>query len=160
MALSLEPEVLIADEPTTALDVTVQAQIMALLNDLKQESQLALILITHDLGVVAEVADRVAVMYAGRVVEQAPVRTLFRSPSHPYTDGLMASIPRLGRRGSRLPALGGMPPTLSSPPDGCPFHPRCAYGRPTCVAHVPPVHWVELDHGSACHFAEEVMRND
>jgi len=160
MALSLEPEVLIADEPTTALDVTVQAQIMSLLHELKQESQLALILITHDLGVVAEVADRVAVMYAGRVVEDAPVRTLFSSPAHPYTKGLLASIPRLGERGSRLPALGGAPPTLAAPPTGCPFHPRCAYGRQTCVEHVPDLRPVDDEHHSACHFAEEVMARD
>ena len=160
IALSLEPEVLIADEPTTALDVTVQAQIMALLHELKEESQLALILITHDLGVVAEVADRVAVMYAGQVVEDAPVRTLFSSPAHPYTQGLMASIPRLGQRGSRLPALRGAPPTLSAPPTGCPFHPRCAYGRPVCLDRLPPLRPVEEDHSSACHFAEEVMARD
>jgi oligopeptide transport system ATP-binding protein len=159
IALALDPEVLIADEPTTALDVTVQAQIMKLLRDLKQESNLALILITHDLGVVAEVADRIAVMYAGQVVEEAPVSSLFASPAHPYTKGLIASIPRLGHRGERLPTLRGTPPTLAAPPTGCPFLPRCPYGRPVCVDNVPPLRVVRPTRRSACHFAELVLED-
>ncbi|HEY3181512.1 MAG TPA: ABC transporter ATP-binding protein [Gaiellaceae bacterium] len=157
VALALDPEVLIADEPTTALDVTVQAQIMKLLRELKDESNLALILITHDLGVVAEVADRIAVVYAGQVVEEAPVGPLFASPAHPYTKGLIASIPRLGHRGERLPTLRGAPPTLAAPPTGCPFSPRCPYAQPVCVDNVPPLRDVLPSRRSACHFAEQVL---
>jgi oligopeptide/dipeptide ABC transporter ATP-binding protein len=123
-ALACQPKLLIADEPTTALDVTIQGQILDLLRDLKKRFQLALLLITHDLGVVAQQADRVAVMYAGRIVEEAPVRALFRDPKHPYTRGLLASLP--GRHGSRLKAIEGTVPRLGQIPAGCAFAPRCA----------------------------------
>jgi peptide/nickel transport system ATP-binding protein len=157
MALSLEPEVLIADEPTTALDVTVQAQIMRLLADLQRESQLALILITHDLGVVAEVADRVSVVYAGKVVEEGPAEPLFAAPAHPYTKGLLASIPQLAPHGRRLPTIPGSPPVLARVPVACPFAPRCPHVQQVCRDVLPPDMPVAADRRSACHFAREVM---
>ena len=129
-AFALEPRLVIADEPTTALDVTVQAQIMDLLREIQKERDMGLILITHDLGVVAEVADRIAVMYAGRIVEQADVFSLFRSPGHPYTEALLQSLPRLDLKGQQLTAIKGLPPSLASIPSGCPFHPRCPYAVP------------------------------
>jgi len=136
LALACNPSLLIADEPTTALDVTIQAQILDLLRDLQKRFQLALLLITHDLGVVAEMADRVAVMYTGRLVEEAPVRELFRDPRHPYTRGLLASIPG-GAPGSRLQAIQGTVPPLGSLPPGCPFSPRCPYRFEPCDKAVP-----------------------
>ena len=136
LALACNPTLLIADEPTTALDVTIQAQILDLLRDLKSRFQLSLLLITHDLGVVAEMADRVAVMYAGRVVEQAPVRELFRDPRHPYTRGLLTSIPG-GHRGSRLQAIQGTVPPLGRLPEGCAFAPRCPDRFEPCDKAVP-----------------------
>ncbi|MGC5030135.1 ABC transporter ATP-binding protein [Micromonospora sp. DT229] len=156
MALAMEPKVLIADEPTTALDVTVQAQIMDLLADLRRDLDMAMILITHDLGVVADVADRIAVMYAGRIVEHAEVRPLYRAPAHPYTKGLLESIPRLDQRGGKLSTIRGLPPNLMRIPSGCPFHPRCPYVQQVCVDVVP--HDLVLGDGrtSACHFAQEV----
>jgi oligopeptide/dipeptide ABC transporter ATP-binding protein len=133
MALALEPEVLIADEPTTALDVTIQAQILRLLEDLNRERGLATILITHDLGVVAEVADRVLVMYAGRVVESGTLDEIFYDPQHPYTWGLMGSLTRLDRpRPHRLPQIAGSPPSLLDLPQGCPFRPRCPHEFSKC----------------------------
>jgi peptide/nickel transport system ATP-binding protein/oligopeptide transport system ATP-binding protein len=134
MALALEPEVLIADEPTTALDVTIQAQILRLLEDLNRERELATILITHDLGVVAEVADRVLVMYAGKVVEEGTVDEIFYDPQHPYTWGLLGSLTRLDRpRPRRLPQIGGAPPSLLSLPEGCSFRPRCPHEFERCT---------------------------
>jgi oligopeptide/dipeptide ABC transporter ATP-binding protein len=134
MALALEPDVLIADEPTTALDVTIQAQILRLLEDLNRERGLATILITHDLGVVAEVADRVLVMYAGRVVEQGTLDEIFYDPQHPYTWGLMGSLTRLDRpRPHRLPQIAGSPPSLLDLPEGCPFRPRCPHEFSKCA---------------------------
>jgi oligopeptide/dipeptide ABC transporter ATP-binding protein len=139
MALALEPEVLIADEPTTALDVTIQAQILRLLEDLNRERRLATILITHDLGVVAEVADRVLVMYAGRVVEQGTLDEIFYDPQHPYTWGLLGSLTRIDRpRPRRLPQIGGAPPSLLSLPPGCSFRPRCPHRFDRC-AELPPL---------------------
>jgi oligopeptide/dipeptide ABC transporter ATP-binding protein len=133
MALSLEPDILIADEPTTALDVTIQAQILKLLEKLNAERGLAVILITHDLGVVAEIADRALVMYAGRVVEQGTLDEIFYDPQHPYTWGLLGSLTRLDRpRPSRLPSIAGMPPSLISPPAGCHFRPRCPHEFTSC----------------------------
>jgi peptide/nickel transport system ATP-binding protein len=143
MALACNPSVLIADEPTTALDVTIQAQILDLLRDLKKRFGLALLLITHDLGVVAEMADRVAVMYAGRIVEEAPVRELFRDARHPYTQGLLASIPG-GSRGSRLTAIQGTVPPLGQLPPGCPFAPRCPKRFEPCDQAVPGVTIIEV----------------
>jgi peptide/nickel transport system ATP-binding protein/oligopeptide transport system ATP-binding protein len=141
MALALEPEVLIADEPTTALDVTIQAQILRLLESLNRERELATILITHDLGVVAEVADRVLVMYAGRVVEEGTLDEIFYDPQHPYTWGLLGSLSRLDRpRPRRLPQIGGVPPSLISLPQGCAFRPRCPheFGRCTEMPALEP----------------------
>ncbi|WP_438827409.1 ABC transporter ATP-binding protein [Streptomyces otsuchiensis] len=142
MALALEPDLIIADEPTTALDVTVQAQVMELLADLQREYRMGLILITHDLGVVADVADRIAVMYAGRIVENAPVKELYATPAHPYTQGLLDSIPRLDQKGSELYAIRGLPPNLLRIPDGCPFHPRCPRVRDVCRTELPPLYAV------------------
>jgi oligopeptide transport system ATP-binding protein len=160
MSLALDPEVLIADEPTTALDVTVQAQIMDLLADLQQERRMGLILITHDLGVVADVADRIAVMYAGRIVEEAAVADLYAGPAHPYTLGLLESIPRVDEKGQQLRTIKGLPPSLLRIPSGCPFHPRCPMAQPVCEEKVPPL--LQLGHGraSACHFAKELLSRE
>ncbi len=158
MAIALEPKLLIADEPTTALDVTVQAQIMALLADLQRDSAMGLILITHDLGVVAEVADQVAVMYAGRCVERSPIEPLYATPAHPYTRGLMRSIPRADVKGRKLDAIQGQPPNLSAIPAGCEFHPRCPLSQDICVEQRPPLREIRPGRFSACHFAEEVER--
>ena len=157
MAIALDPAVLIADEPTTALDVTVQAQIMGLLAELQQERQMGLILITHDLGVVADVADRIAVMYAGRIVEQADVYELYRKPAHPYTKGLLDSIPRLDQKGETLSAIGGLPPNLMRIPPGCAFNPRCRYARDICRVDRPELLEVAPGRLSACHFSQEVL---
>jgi peptide/nickel transport system ATP-binding protein len=146
MALALDPAVLIADEPTTALDVTVQAQILDLLAELRRERNMALLLITHDLGVVAEVADRIAVMYAGRIVEHADVRSLFRAPAHPYTRALLASAP-----------IVGAPPNLADLPPGCAFQPRCGYARDLCRTTQPSTVDIGGGRASACHFAREVL---
>jgi oligopeptide/dipeptide ABC transporter ATP-binding protein len=137
MALALQPRLLIADEPTTALDVTVQAQIMRLMRRLQSEFGMAIILITHDLGVIAGVADDVVVMYAGQVMEQASRYGLFRQPSHPYTTGLLGSLPRVNSSDERLTAIAGQPPSLIHPPSGCPFHPRCPQVMDRCVSSVP-----------------------
>ena len=139
MALACEPELLIADEPTTALDVTIQAQILDLMRALKRTSGAAIILITHDLGVVAEVCDEVAVMYAGEIVERAPADALFEAPEHPYTVGLLASIPRLDQRADRLAAIDGVLPDMTSPPVGCRFADRCPFVLEQCRAAPPPV---------------------
>ncbi|NHC13156.1 ABC transporter ATP-binding protein, partial [Motilibacter deserti] len=158
MAIALDPAVLIADEPTTALDVTVQAQIMDLLKDLQRERDMGLILITHDLGVVADVADEIAVMYTGRIVERASVYDIFSAPAHPYTKGLLQSIPRVDQKGEELFAIKGLPPNLMRIPSGCPFHPRCAFARQgPCVEKVPPLYQVAPNRGSACHYWEEVL---
>ncbi|MEV5342495.1 ABC transporter ATP-binding protein [Streptomyces sp. NPDC052676] len=157
MAMALEPALIIADEPTTALDVTVQAQVMDLLAELRREYHMGLILITHDLGVVADVADRIAVMYAGRIVESAPVHDLYKAPAHPYTRGLLDSIPRLDQKGHELYAIKGLPPNLLDIPPGCPFHPRCPMARDVCRTDVPPLYEVDGDRGSACHFWRECL---
>ena len=159
MALALDPSVLIADEPTTALDVTVQAQVMDLLAELQAETGMGLILITHDLGVVAEVADRVAVMYAGRIVETGSISEIYATPRHPYTVGLMRSIPRLDAKGGRLEPIEGMPPDLMHRPSGCSFHPRCPLRRDRCEVDDPPLYDLEGPRrGSACHYHDEVTR--
>ena len=158
MAIALDPAVLIADEPTTALDVTVQAQIMDLLKELQDESGMGLILITHDLGVVADVADRINVMYAGRMVEQAPVFDIYASPAHPYTRGLIDSIPRLDQRDQKLHAIGGLPPNLLKIPAGCAFNPRCPFAQQICRTGEPPaLKHLSADRASACHFSEELL---
>ncbi|WP_291414304.1 ABC transporter ATP-binding protein [Actinophytocola sp.] len=158
MSLALDPDVLIADEPTTALDVTVQAQIMDLLAEIQAERRMGLILITHDLGVVAEVADRIAVMYAGRIVEHADAVSLYRMPGHPYTAALMESLPRLDLKGTQLNTIKGLPPSLLSIPPGCPFHPRCPKAQDLCRVDVPEDHRLGLGRTSKCHFAEELVQ--
>ncbi|MEU0756763.1 ABC transporter ATP-binding protein [Streptomyces albogriseolus] len=157
MAIALEPALIIADEPTTALDVTVQAQVMELLAELQREYRMGLILITHDLGVVADVADRIAVMYAGRIVESAPVHDIYKAPAHPYTRGLLDSIPRLDQKGRELYAIKGLPPNLTRIPPGCPFHPRCPLARDVCTTDEPPLYEVSGTRGSACHFWRECL---
>ncbi|MEU0219140.1 ABC transporter ATP-binding protein [Streptomyces sp. NPDC006265] len=164
MALALEPDLIIADEPTTALDVTVQAQVMDLLAELQREYNMGLILITHDLGVVADVADKIAVMYAGRIVETAPVHELYKRPAHPYTKGLLESIPRLDQKGQDLYAIKGLPPNLTRIPSGCAFNPRCPMAQDICRTDVPLLNPVtERDggelpgRGSACHFWKETI---
>jgi oligopeptide/dipeptide ABC transporter ATP-binding protein len=150
MALACHPELLIADEPTTALDATIQAQILELLNQLKEELGMAVILITHDLGVVAGAAARVAVMYAGRIMEEAPVLELFRNPLHPYTRGLLASLPRGGKRG-RLQAIPGSVPDLLDLPPGCVFRPRCPKAFEPCGGEEPLLKQVEDEHWVRCY---------
>ena len=150
MALSCAPDLLIADEPTTALDVTVQAQILDLLRDLQRESGMAIVLITHDLGVVAEMADEVAVMYAGRVVERTAAARLFDDPQHPYTLGLLGSVPRLEQTRDRLLAIEGAVPSAGSLPPGCRFHPRCVFGVADCTRAQPPLRIVGEGHEAAC----------
>ncbi len=157
MAIALEPALIIADEPTTALDVTVQAQVMELLAELRREYRMGLILITHDLGVVADVADRIAVMYAGRIVESAPVHDIYKAPAHPYTRGLLDSIPRLDQKGRELYAIKGLPPNLTRIPPGCPFHPRCPLACDVCTTDDPPLYEVSGTRGSACHFWRECL---
>jgi oligopeptide transport system ATP-binding protein len=158
MALSLRPDIIIADEPTTALDVTVQAQIMELLAELQDELGMGLILITHDLGVVAEVADRVVIMYAGREVEKGDIHDVYANPAHPYTLGLMQSIARPDVHTERLNPIKGSPPDLLRLPKGCSFHPRCPYAQEVCTTTVPAYQVIGDDRGSACHFWEEVRR--
>ncbi len=159
MAIALDPAILIADEPTTALDVTVQAQIMDLLGELQQETGMGLILITHDLGVVGEIADRVAVMYAGRIVETGATDAVFSAPAMPYTEGLMASIARVDQKGQRLNPIVGSPPNLAALPSGCPFHPRCPRATDYCPTALPPLLEVVPGRRSACHYAEEVLHD-
>ncbi|MGW2045402.1 ABC transporter ATP-binding protein [Streptomyces sp. NPDC001858] len=168
MALALEPALIIADEPTTALDVTVQAQVMDLLAELQREYRMGLILITHDLGVVADVADRIAVMYAGRIVESAPVHDIYKAPAHPYTRGLLDSIPRLDQKGQELYAIKGLPPNLMHIPPGCAFNPRCPMAQDVCRTDEPPLFEVDepaagadrtdrTERTSACHFWRECL---
>ncbi|MFF2184438.1 ABC transporter ATP-binding protein [Streptomyces sp. NPDC058155] len=155
MAMALEPSLIIADEPTTALDVTVQAQVMELLGELRREFDMGLILITHDLGVVADVADKIAVMYAGRIVESAPVHDIYKAPAHPYTRGLLDSIPRLDQKGRELYAIKGLPPNLQRIPAGCAFNPRCPRAQDICRTDVPPLFEVDENRRSACFFWRE-----
>jgi oligopeptide/dipeptide ABC transporter ATP-binding protein len=155
MALACRPLLVIADEPTTALDVTIQAQILDLLREMKAAFNLSLLLITHDLGVIAGTADRVAVMYAGRIVEQGPVRTIFREPAHPYTRGLLASIPG-GAPGQRLRAIDGNVPILGELPPGCAFNPRCPDRFEPCTAAPPPDYPVGADHTAKCYLHDPV----
>ncbi|MEM9761001.1 MAG: ABC transporter ATP-binding protein [Pseudomonadota bacterium] len=154
IALACEPEVLIADEPTTALDVTIQAQILELVRDLRARLGAGVVWITHDLGVVAGIADRVLVMYAGQVVEEAPVDALFEAPTHPYTKALLATLPEAGVRSGKLASIPGQPPVLSAPPSSCPFAPRCASVHARCHEAVPPLMSVGEGHRAACWLAE------
>ena len=157
MALSLDPDIVIADEPTTALDVTVQAQIMELLAEQQAERNMGLILITHDLGVVADVADKITVMYAGQVAEQSPIADLYADPLHPYTRGLLNSIPRIDHKGEVLYAIKGLPPNLTKIPPGCSFAPRCEFAQDRCRSGEPPVlRTIEGERRAACHFTEEL----
>jgi len=156
IALSVDPDLVIADEPTTALDVTVEAQILALLKTLQHEQGIGLILITHSMGVVAEVADRVVVMYAGKVVETGPVHDLFERPAHPYTVGLLTSIPR-AESGERLVPIPGQPPDLARIPKGCAFHPRCPLAQDVCRAKTPALRSFAARRTSACHFHETLV---
>jgi len=163
MALACNPKLLIADEPTTALDVTIQAQILDLMRELKQKIDAAIVLITHDLGVVAEMAQRVVVMYAGRKAEEAPVGTLFRRPLHPYTRGLLASVPKLGASlaDARLPRLAEIPgtvPSLREEIPGCPFAARCPFATDICIREMPEFEEKEAGHYAACFHSDEVAR--
>jgi peptide/nickel transport system ATP-binding protein len=158
MGMSNSPSLLIADEPTTALDVTIQAQVLEVLKRVQHETEAATILITHDLGIVAEMCDRVLVMYAGHIVESGTVETIFRSPRHPYTIGLMNSLPKLTEDEEWLEPITGAPPSLINLPPGCPFHPRCFLARERCQQENPPLAPVDgATHLSACHFSEELI---
>lgn len=152
MALANDPQILIADEPTTALDVTIQAQILDLIRDLRDETGMGTIMITHDLGVVAEIADTVAVMYGGQVVEQGPVAEVFNNPQHPYTIGLMSAMPQLDKPGTRLAIVPGTVPTVANMPVGCRFRTRCAFATQTCETR-PPLSNIAQGHDVACHYA-------
>jgi oligopeptide transport system ATP-binding protein len=156
MALVNRPQVLIADEPTTALDVTTQAQILELLQTLQSEMGLALVIISHDLGVVAGIADRVLVMYAGRIVEEGPVGRVFGKAGHPYTLGLLASVPRVDDQRPVLAAIPGSPPDPRAIPSGCPFHPRCPYAEAVCAERRPDFTVLAGGHRAACLFADEI----
>jgi peptide/nickel transport system ATP-binding protein len=156
MALACRPALVIADEPTTALDVTIQAQILELLREMKAAFNLSLLLITHDFGVIAETADRVAVMYAGRIVEEGPVRAIFREPQHPYTRGLLASMPG-GAHGERLRAIEGTVPVLGDLPPGCAFHPRCADRFEPCAGAPPPDYVVGPEHAAKCYLHDATL---
>lgn len=150
MALACEPELLIADEPTTSLDVTVQAQILQLLNDLRHQREMGILFITHDLGVVAQVCDRMLVMYAGEIVESGPVSCIFENPQHPYTRALLQSLPKMHLPSERLKPISGMPVNMSKPPEGCSFHERCPYAMPVCCRLSPPAFEINSLHSSSC----------
>jgi peptide/nickel transport system ATP-binding protein len=153
LALACNPSVVIADEPTTALDVVMQAQVLQLLQRLRERLGLALILISHDLGVLGETCDRIAVMYAGRIVETGPIATVFSDPQHPYTKRLLDSLPTIGAERGLPASIPGRPPDPGDPPSGCPFHPRCPYAEDRCASEVPALRKVATAHSAACHFA-------
>jgi len=155
MALAAKPSLLVADEPTTALDVTIQAQILRLMRDLMREVQTSILFITHDLGVIAEIADRVAVMYAGKIVEEANVHDLFSEPLHPYTQGLLASLPRLSDLDREIEQLPGSVPDALSPPEGCSFHPRCGHVMNQCLTIAPKLVTARSGHNVACHLYQK-----
>jgi oligopeptide transport system ATP-binding protein len=160
MALSCDPEILIADEPTTALDVTIQAQILRLMQRLQERKGSGIIMITHDLGVVARIADRIMVMYAGRIAEYGTVEEIYYAPSHPYTWGLLKSVPSVSARNDRLIPIPGTPPSLINPPEGCPFRPRCRFSQDVCKTP-PPYKEVSPGHFSLCHFAgQEILEKE
>ena len=156
MALSCNPQMLIADEPTTALDVTIQAQVLDLIKDLQEDLNMAVLYITHNLGVIAEIADNIAIMYAGNIVEYTDVHTVFENPDHPYTRALLSSIPRMDKKISRLGVIRGTVPNLITPPTGCRFHPRCPYATEKCSTQVPPYVEIEPSHFSLCHYAAKL----
>ncbi|HEV8595170.1 MAG TPA: ABC transporter ATP-binding protein [Thermoplasmata archaeon] len=153
MALVLNPKLVIADEPTTSLDVVVEAQILEILRNLRRAYSMSLVLITHNLGIVAEVCDRAAVMYAGKIIELGPVESVFRRPIHPYTQGLLASTIHLETK--KLHSIDGLPPSLLDPPSGCRFHPRCAWMKEVCVREEPPMVEYRPGHFAACHFGAD-----
>ena len=159
IALASEPRLLIADEPTTALDVTIQLQYLQLLKEVQERMGLAMLFITHDFGIVARMCDRVAVMYAGRIVESGPVRELFKAPRHPYTEALMASVPRMEGRVERLPSIEGQPPALHRLPGGCRFAPRCRYVEERCRTEYPPSVRIDESHEAACWRADPSRPN-
>ena len=155
-ALSCQPSLLLADEPTTNLDVTIQAQILQLMKSLKQKLGMSMVLITHDMGVVADVADRITVMYAGRICETAGTKTIFYNPKHPYTIALLTAVPSLALRRDKLAVIPGTIPNLIDPPSGCRFHPRCDYAKSICAEKIPPLEEIEPEHFVACHRALEI----
>ena len=150
IGISCEPQLLIADEPTTSLDVTIQAQYLNLLKDIQQRSRLAMIFITHNIGIVAKMCDNVGVMYAGKLVERGPVRTIFNQPAHPYTEALLQAVPKLTDTSKRLWSIEGQPPDLANPPTGCPFNPRCPHAEDRCRREVPPEFQVGENHYTRC----------
>jgi oligopeptide/dipeptide ABC transporter ATP-binding protein len=158
MAVALDPEVLLADEPTSSLDVTVQAQVLELLGSLVSETEMSMVLITHNLAVAVGLADRIAVMYAGQLVELGPAKNVYADPKHPYSAALLRSIPDIQRRDERLPAIKGSPPNLLHAPEGCPFHPRCPYATDVCLTAMPPLEEVAENHFTACYHWDQVER--
>ena len=155
-ALSCQPSLLLADEPTTNLDVTIQAQILQLMKSLKQKLGMSMVLISHDMGVVADVADRITVLYAGRICETADTKTIFYNPKHPYTIALLTAVPSLVLRRDKLSVIPGTIPNLIEPPSGCRFHPRCDYAKPICAEKIPPLEEIEPEHYVACHRVLEI----
>jgi oligopeptide transport system ATP-binding protein len=160
IALANNPDILIADEPTTALDVTIQAQILELIERLREEHNSSIILITHDMGVIAQISHEIMVMYAGKIMEKGPAQRIFYNSRHPYTWGLLDSVPRLDEGKKRLKSIEGLPPSLLSPPSGCPFHPRCEYAREICKEKEPNFIEVSESHFSFCHFAKELAKEE
>jgi len=158
-ALSCQPNLLLADEPTTNLDVTIQAQILELMRNLKKKLGMAMILITHDMGVVATVADRISVMYAGRICETADTKTIFNKPLHPYTRALLEAVPNIAMKREKLKIIPGAIPNLISPPSGCRFHPRCDFAQSICTSTIPQLVEIEPDHYVACHRTKEFNKN-
>jgi oligopeptide/dipeptide ABC transporter ATP-binding protein len=156
MAMSCQPDLLIADEPTTALDVTIQAQILDLMKDLQDELNMAILYITHNLGVIADICDTVAIMYAGNIVEYSDVSSIFNNPTHPYTRALLGSIPRMDKKLDRLEVIRGLVPNLITPPSGCRFHPRCTYATALCAQEKPPNIAVNPSHNVLCHYATQI----
>ena len=155
-ALACKPNLLLADEPTTNLDVTIQAQILQLMKNLKEKLGMSMILITHDMGIVAGVADRITVLYAGRVCESADTKTIFYKPRHPYTNALLTAVPSLALRKEKLAMIKGAIPNLIEPPSGCRFHPRCEYAKAICSEKIPALEEIEPEHNVACHRAKEI----
>ncbi|MFT3985830.1 MAG: ABC transporter ATP-binding protein, partial [Lachnospiraceae bacterium] len=156
IALASSPRLLLADEPTTALDVTIQDQIIKLLMQLKKEFNMSMILVTHDMGVASQMCDRIAVMYAGYIMEMSDIHEIFLRPRHPYTYGLMSSLPVRGKKGAKLNSIQGAPPNLYDMPQGCPFHPRCRFCQDLCRKSFPPLSEIAEGHVSRCHYIEQM----